>query len=40
MEPLDRVSDLIKQYSRFWGERLDALDKYFEGRKKAKERAK
>ena len=40
IEPLDRVSDLIKQYSRFWGERLDALDKYFEGRKKAKERAK
>lgn len=40
MEPLDRVSDLIKEYSRFWGERLDALDKYFEKRKKQKERAK
>lgn len=40
IEPLDRVSELIKEYSRFWGERLDALDKYFEGRKKTKERAK
>lgn len=40
IEPLDRVSDLIKEYSRFWGERLDALDKYFEGRKKTKERVK
>jgi DNA-binding transcriptional ArsR family regulator len=37
MEPLGRVSDLIKEYSRFWGERLDALDKYFEGKKKSKE---
>ncbi|MGH7848785.1 MAG: ArsR/SmtB family transcription factor [Thermodesulfobacteriota bacterium] len=40
IEPLDRVSDLIKEYSRFWGERLDALDKYFEKRKKQKERVK
>ncbi len=40
IEPLDRVSDLIKEYGRFWGERLDALDKYFEGRKKTKERVK
>jgi DNA-binding transcriptional ArsR family regulator len=36
-EPLDRVSDLIKEYSRFWGGRLDALDEYFEGKKKSKE---
>lgn len=40
IEPLDRVSDLIKEYSRFWGERLDALDKYFEKRNKQKERVK
>lgn len=40
IEPLDRVSELIKEYSRFWGDRLDALDKYFERRKKQKERAK
>lgn len=40
IEPLGRVSDLIKEYSRFWGERLDALDKYFEKRKKQKERVK
>ncbi len=38
MEPLGRVSDLIKEYARFWGERLDALDKYFEGRKKTEVR--
>ncbi len=37
MEPLNCVSDLIKEYTRFWGERLDALDKYFEGKKKSKE---
>ena len=40
MEPLDRVSELIKEYTRFWNERLDALDKYFEKRKKQKERVK
>lgn len=40
MEPLDRVSELIKEYSRFWGERLDALDKYFQGQKRNKERKK
>ena len=40
MEPLDRVLDLIKEYSRFWGERLDALEIYFERKKKSKERAK
>jgi len=40
IEPLGRVSELIKEYSRFWGERLDALDKYFERRKKQKERSK
>lgn len=39
-EPLDMVSDLIVEYKRFWEARLDALDKYFEGRKKTKERAK
>lgn len=37
-EPLDSVSDLIKEYSRFWAERLDALDEYFDKRKKPKER--
>ncbi len=36
IEPLDRVSELIKEYSRFWGKRLDALDKYFEGKKRPK----
>ena len=37
IEPLDRVSDLIKEYSRFWGERLGALDDYFERKRKSKE---
>ncbi|HVY54467.1 MAG TPA: metalloregulator ArsR/SmtB family transcription factor, partial [Thermodesulfobacteriota bacterium] len=37
IEPLSRVSDLIKEYARFWEERLDALDKYFEKKKKLKE---
>ena len=39
-EPLGKVSDLINEYNRFWEKRLDALEKYFEGRKKSKERTK
>lgn len=37
-EPLGGVSDLINEYKRFWEKRLDALDKYFVGKKKSKER--
>ena len=33
-EPLESVSNLIIEYSRFWGERLDALGEYFDNRKK------
>ena len=39
-EPLGKVSDLINEYKRFWEKRLDALEIYFEGRKKSKERTK
>jgi len=33
MEPLNGVSELIKEYTHFWEARLDALDKYFEKKK-------
>ena len=39
-EPLGKVSDLINEYKCFWEKRLDALEIYFEGRKKSKERTR
>jgi len=33
-EHLSRISELLEQYRAFWERRLDALDEYFEKRKK------